>query len=401
MAGQIGKDVRVAYKVESTFNTDPGASGATRVRFNPSPGLSLARAQILPGEVRSDGQTPLGRMGSRNVAGSFIGDLSVFTWDGLLEAGMRGTWADAVVLDESDFTSITTTTSTIVAASGSWITLGVRIGDVIRITNHATAANNNRNLRVTAVTATTITVAETLTLNASADSDCEVTILRKLVNGATPVRRSFHFEQYFQTIDQSQLFGGCRIGGPTFRGGPDGMATIEFPIVGASMAVLATGSSPHFTDPVLTATKGLTFVDARIRFGGETIVVATNAELATNLPLSNLPVIGSTYSPDVFDEQLAGSGSLSILREDLSRVEAFDAETPFSLEILLEEQSAAPGTAPRCFAIYVPSILLSSVEAPLGGDGGMIETVQFTVGKSEGVTAQDDTMFVFHTDTPA
>ena len=43
--------------------------------------------------------------------------------------------------------AITTTTSTIVAAAGSWITAGVRVGDIVTLTGHSTAANNSLRLR--------------------------------------------------------------------------------------------------------------------------------------------------------------------------------------------------------------------------------------------------------------
>jgi hypothetical protein len=74
-------------------------------------------------------------------------------------------------------TSITTTTNTIVAASGSWITQGVKVGDMVVLTNHATAANNSLRLGVAAVTASTITIASAnLIATAVPDSAFTLTI---------------------------------------------------------------------------------------------------------------------------------------------------------------------------------------------------------------------------------
>jgi hypothetical protein len=41
---QTGKNFTVAYKPETTFNTPPTATGATRFRPNAGGGLGLARA---------------------------------------------------------------------------------------------------------------------------------------------------------------------------------------------------------------------------------------------------------------------------------------------------------------------------------------------------------------------
>jgi hypothetical protein len=80
-------------------------------------------------------------------------------------------------LTSGTLTSITTTTNTIVAASGSWITQGVKVGDLVVLTNHATAANNNLRLGVAGVTASTITIASAnLTANAVPDSAFTLTI---------------------------------------------------------------------------------------------------------------------------------------------------------------------------------------------------------------------------------
>ena len=344
---QLGQNVLVAYKVEATFDTAPGDTGGTRFRLNPSPGLEMSKALITPGEVRADMLTPSSRHGSRTVQGSYSADLSIGTFDAILEAVMRSTWTAAVAITQTAMTSITTTTSTIVAAAGSWLTEGVRVGDVVRLTDHATTANNNLNLRVTAVTATTITVAGTpLTLDATPDTSFTLTILKKLANASTPTRRSFYLEQYEQDLDLSTVFGGCRFGGFTLNGGPDSMATLDVPVVGASMNTLATGTSPYYTSPTLTSTQGLTFADAVIRFNGADIATLTGFQLTYTINPQTLPIIGSSTTPDVFDNRAEVSGQLTMTREDLSMVTAFANESELELMVLLTDPStSAPPTA--------------------------------------------------------
>lgn len=252
MANQPGKDILVAYKVQPTKGTAPGATTAKQLRIDPSPGLSLRKNLIENPEVRSDGQTSMARHGTRECVGSYNVPVTVGGLDDILEAVMRSTWVAAVQITQATMTSITTTTSTIVAAAGSWLTQGVRVGDIVRLTNHSSSGNNSINLRVTGVTASTITVAGTpLTANAVADTTFELTILKKLKNATTPTRRAFYIEEYHQTIDQSEVGDYCKFIGLKLVGSPNGTVTAEVQLLGADLQPLATGSSPYFTSPTL------------------------------------------------------------------------------------------------------------------------------------------------------
>jgi hypothetical protein len=407
MALQPGKLVRVAYKEEGTFNTPPGATGAQVLVPNPGPGLKLAKTPILPNAIRADGLGLMARHGSISVSGSYPADLSVGGMDDLLEAAMRDTWQPPLVLDASDFTSITTTTTTIVAAGGSWITMGLRVGDVIRLAGSATGANNGKNLRIKTLTASTITLhspvdngvtVAPLTLNNTPDTGAVITRLKKLTNNATaPVRRSFGFEQYYAGIDASQYFGGCRVTGFTIIGTPDGMATITFTVLGAGMTVLEGSAAPYYTGFSTPTGDGLVFSDARISVNGVDIAVATAFELNYEITAATTPVVGSQITPDVFDNDANLSGSFSLLREGMDNVRAFVDEDEFELHVLLR----IPGSEPQdCIALYVPRIKFNDNDAPLGGDGAMIESAPWNSGQIRDVAGKDTGLLTISTSAP-
>lgn len=395
MPTQTGKNIIVAAKVETDLGVAPSAGDAERIRINPSPGLTLNRERIPPGEIRGDMLTSMMRLGSRAVSGSYVGDLSVGSFDTFLQAVMRGTWVAAVSITEATMTSITTTTSTIVAAGGSWLTQGVRVGDIVTLAGHETAANNGLRLRVTGVTATTITVAGTpLTLNASADTSFTLTVLRKLKNDTPKVRRSFTVEEYNADIDRSERFSGCRFHGMTIRGAPNGMATIDLMVTGLSATTLPDNESPYFTDPSLATSLGLVFTDAVVRFAGADIAIATGFELAVRADAATEPVIGSNSSPDVYDEEIQVSGQLSIIREDLAAVERLGDEAELELSVLLTEPASAPVP---CMSLFVPRLKVTGTQAPKGGPRALVETVTFEAGKKEGASGYDDTMLTIST----
>lgn len=402
MANQTGKNVLVALKAESTFNTAPATvTGATQVRIV-SGGLGLRKVAIQSQEIRSDGQTSLGRHGSRMVDGSFQCEQSVGSHDVLYEAVMRSTWVTSVALTNATvagatLSAITCGTNTVTADGGSWITAGVRVGDVFRITNYSTAANNDINLRVKAVTTSVITIHGTGILTAgSTDTTFAVTIGKKLTRATTPTRRTFYVEQYNQDIDQSEVFGGCRVVSLRINGSPDGMATAEFGLLGASADTLATGASPFYTSPTLATSPPLVFADAKISYRGTDIAVVTAFSLEYVVTARTEPVVGSTVSPDVFDNDARLSGSISFIRQDLTVMDAFTDETEFEVHILLQENETAPKDY---LSFYMPACKLGQVTAQLGGDGAMVEQATIMAGMKEGYssTGYNDTMLTICT----
>ena len=394
MAYQSGRNIRVAYKEESAFGVLPGDTDAAVFRIN-SGGLTLAKEPINSNELRADGMTTRGRHGSRSVTGNYVADHSVGTFDDLIEAVFRGTFGSALELDEGDFTSITTTTSTIVFASGSPIALGLRIGDIIRLADHSTAANNNRNLRITDLDATTITVAETLTLDAVADTDVTITRPKTLIQGVTP--RSFTFEEYEADIDGTEIFTGCRVGSMQLQLQPNGMAMLTFGIVGQDMDALDDASAPYFTDPAKTTTIGLTAVEAKIMLGGVDVLDVSSIDMTLQLNASAVPVVGSVLTPEVFTNSAQITLSVTALKKDIARVQQYLDEDELSLHLSFEENET--GAADFC-AFYLPNITLASAtKSELGQDNGRTVTFTCLVGAADGGGATDVTMIKYQTST--
>jgi hypothetical protein len=393
MVHQTGRQIEVAYKVESAYGALAGASGAKVFRPN-SGNLSMSIEPIGSNENRRDGMKTRGRHGTRNVTGQYTGDLSVGSYDDWIEAVFRGTFSAALELDEGDFTSITTTANTIVLASGSPISLGLRVGDIIRLSDHATAANNDRNLRITALDSTTITVAETITLNNTPDTDVTITRPKKVIQGVTS--RSFTVEEREIDIDSSEVFTGIRVGQMQLQMQPNGMATLSFSLVGQDMQVKSGADSPYFTTPSETTTIGLTSVEAKIRIGSEDVVDITSLDLTLNLNAAGQPVVGSNLTPDVFTNLADVQGSITALKRDAARTQQYLDEDGLSLYLLFEEkvESGTPGFCAFC----IPNLTLASAtKSDLGTDGARTQSFSLLVGKDLRGGAYDPTMLTFQT----
>ena len=397
MTYQDGCNILVALKAETTTGVAVATvTGAQQLRLNDSPGLNLNRAVVQSEEKRSDGMKTIGRLGFKTVDGSFSCELSPGgATDVLLEAIMRGTWATATAITFGSMTSITTGTNEVIAVAGDWVgTQGIRVGDVFRLSNHSTAANNNKNLMVTAATSLTLSVATNLlTADASADATGTLTVLRKLINPATPTRRSFNIEQHDKLIGLSEVYLGCRCVGLNLSCQPGAMVQVQYTFQGLDRNAMVTGTSPFFTSPTLTTSLGMIADDSSIRFNGALVTDFTGFDLNFQITANGVPVIGSLTSPDMFDCDLAVSGTITGLRKDFSNITLYDAETEFEVSVLLQESESEPKS---CLGIFIPRSKFQSLTAPVGGsDGAKIETKELMIGPKVAATGYDATVAVF------
>jgi len=395
MAYQSGRNIRVAFKAQPDRDALPGAADAKVFRIN-SGGLNLAKEPIQSGELRADGMSTRGRHGTRSVTGNYLADLSVGTFDPLIEAAFRGTFSPALVLDGDDFTSITTTAHEIVLTSGDPIALGLRIGEIIRLTGAATVANTNRNLRILDLDATTITVAETLTVDAVADADATITRPKKLVQGT--VARAFAFEEYEADIDGTELFEYCRVGSLQVQLQPNGMTTLNFGIVGRDMQVMDAANAPYFINPTKTTTIGLTAVEAKIMLGDEEVMDVSAIDFTLDLRASGVPVVGSNLTPEVFTNTAQVSLSVTALKKDVERARQYLNEDELSLHLLFEENETG---AADFVAFHIPNLTLASAsKSEMGQDNARTQTFTCLVGADERGGAYEPTMVKFQTSAP-
>ena len=396
---QTGSNVQVNYKVEATLNTAPGTSAGETMRITPSPGLSLRKDAIRSAEIRDDGLSTIPRHGPRMVSGSYGGELSVSSWDTIIANVCRSTLTAATTLTQattsltnvvfgSNYVALVTTTST-----GGWVTAGVKVGDVFRITG-TSGSNDSINGQVVAMTTHTLTVpGATFTADASATT-FSLTRGTKIVNASSVVRKSYYVEQYYQDLDLSEVFGGVRFTSLSLSGSPNGMADISIGAMGMSATNLASGSSPYYTAPTEYTTAPLAFSDATIWFDGAKLITATSFSLSLDNGGSTLPVIGSSVTPDVFDGPARLTGSISMLREDLDALGDFADEDELELFVLLQAAGAVPK---NYFGLYVPRFKLMGLDAPLGSTSGLIETMPWEAGVKVAATGYDGTLLTITT----
>lgn len=404
---QTQSNAVVAYKLQTGLGVQASGTGGSVLRVSGGTGGQLTKAATESAEVRYDGMRMRGRHGIQKTAATWNAEASMGTWEPIGQAVMRDTWdvAPLVITETSGapaLTSITTTANTIVAAAGSWITAGLRAGDVVILTNHSTPANNSRNLRITGLTANTITVAETLTLNATADTAFTITRPKKLIQTGSLVKRYYTVDELELDIDQSQVMTDFVWGTMRFSMAPNGIILFDPGGIGTGhYNSLATGpTSPLLTTPTATTSLPLAVVDATVRIGGNDVIDLTSLDIGLDIMPMSPDVFGSgniKYGPDVFTGQMGITINFTCLRKDLQFIDDFAAETQYSIQVMAVENEVEPKDF---FSIYVGNLSLGGVtkSAYAAAGGPRTQTVSVPmalVGLDNRGTGYDSTMVKF------
>jgi hypothetical protein len=378
MAYQQKHNVAVAIKRQGAKGT--AASGAS-AGYNvfPVQGMKLNKAVIPNNVITRDGQARLGRHGSRDFGCAYKFPLSQGTLDPLFEAGFRGTFTATFDVTEATagLTSITTTTSTIVASAGSWITAGIRAGQKVKLTGHSTAGNNGKWLRVLSVTASTITVpAASLTLNAVADTAFTVTVAKALTNPTSLTERYHTIEEHLQDLTTTSKLGSdAKVTKIEFNAQPNQLIEVTVHFMGLDIAPQASG--PILTPLTYATTIPLVMVDGTIRIGGVDYSVLTGFQWTWDMS-AEVPATLSGTGPDVFLGRGRLSGSFSAIKQDMVFFTAFRSETVVDFFIDCQEPDAAD---PKDFtSFYIGKATLSDNSDEIGESGAMMETVAWAAG---------------------
>jgi hypothetical protein len=367
--------------------------------------LNLAKDTYQSNEVRTDRQIQDFRHGVKRVTGSISGELSPGTYFDFIEAACRGTKSASVVtLTEADLTSATfdSTASTVVFGGGDPVTLGLRVGDVIRFSSLATAGNNATNFLITGFSGSNLTVGiYPAPITETADTAFTVATVGKsiYVPSSSFVSRKFGVETYSSDIDISQLYTECRVGGFTMKLPATGMGTIEVPMMGRDMEVYTAGAAPFFTSPSAETTTGcIAAVNGLLRVAGSTVGVVTGLDIQMNLNPSSDAVVGQNFVPEIFLGRANVSGQVTAFLQDETFINYFKNETEISILAYLTASSAAAADA---ITVYLPRVKVGGATVGTTGEGGQSITMPFQALKADGTGAGDVATTIRITDTAA
>lgn len=342
IATGINKSVRYKKETAGQWGVLPGATGGNVLR-RVTANFNLEKETYQSGEIRTDYQIADMRHGVRSVTGSLNAELSPGSYADFFAAAVAKAFAAKTTLTA---VSVTTTvvaggTGNIIRATGSWITDGVKVGDVIRL---SATANSAKNLLVTSVVALSLGVktlnsTELVAVGTAAATDVSFPGKKTMAPLTGHTDDSFTFEEFYSDIGQSEVFTGNKVNTAALSIPSTGLVTADFGFMGKDLA--QTGTAAYFTAPTAQGTTGIfAAVNGVLVVNGVAVAVVTDASININRNMQNATVVGSNSIAEMFEGRIAVDGSFSAYFQDASFRDMFKDETEASLVIVLTTSNA-------------------------------------------------------------
>jgi hypothetical protein len=395
-----GVATRVAYKfysdptitpgTEPSPASDPAATGGQVLR-RVSASMTLQKDTYQSAEIRSDRQIGDFRHGTKRAPGGISGELSPKTYEDLFESSMRGTWSSGAQLDYTDLTSVTAdnSSSKMTFGGGDPISLGMRVGYILRFSGLTQSANNDKNFVITSIGGSNnreVTVYPAPT-TATSDSSFDVVVAGSslIIPASSHVKRKLAIEVYDAGLDMARLFTECRSGGFNIQLPPTGMSTVDFDFMGRNMATYESVSAPFFSAPSDVTTTGIiAAVNGLLRVSGQTVGVVTGLNIQHQMDLSGPAVVGTDLVPEIFQGRSVVSGQITALFADMDLINDFINENEIEILAYLTTTSAANSPA---MTFYLPRVKLGGADLPAQGEQEQVITLPFQALRYLGDTA--------------
>lgn len=347
MPAASGAYKRVIIKKETARGVLPAASGAKMLRrveaFN-----NLSKDLYESEEQRSDFQTVDERHGVRRVAATLNGELSPGSYADQVGSLLKRDFAAVASLTGLSLTIAAGTAPAwvITRTTGSWLTDGVKVGRVCRLTAGTfNALNLNKNLLVTAVTALGLTV---VTVNGS-----QMFAQGTAVTGATlafpgkvtftpetgHTNDSYAVEEFWADVAQSEVYTGIQYNKAAISLPPTGMARINFTGMGKDLA--QTGTAQYFTSPAALGTSSVAAaINGALIVDGVRVASLTSLSLDVDAAYEGDPTVGSNTLEFMVPGSVKFKGQFAAYWEGRTLDDKFVSETPAVLLVVAATSSA-------------------------------------------------------------
>ena len=376
----IAEGIRKAiyYKKELAFGELPTATGAKTLR-RVTGNFNLSKETYQSEEIRTDYQMADFRHGVRSVEGSLNGELSPKSYSDFFAAALgrnftAGVSVTGITIDISESGA----NYVITRSTGSFLTDGIKVGDVVRLTgSNLDSANVNKNLLVIAVTALDLTV---IVMNKSLlVEQIDVLLSNVTVFGAKTfapltghTSDSFTFEEWYNDITQSEVFTGNKVNTIGISLPATGLTTVDFGFMGQDLK--QSGTTQYFTSPTPQGNDGIfAAVNGALLVGGSVVGLVTGLTINVNRNLSMEPVVGSNFHPEIFDGRILVDGEFTAFFTGGSFRDLFNNETETSLVVALTTSNLKDADF---MSVTLPRIKVNS-DTKDDGEKGIVSTHSF------------------------
>jgi hypothetical protein len=373
--GQLKK---LSYKKQSALGTAASGSGGQYLRRETA-SFNLKKDTFNSNEITTHQQYTGDTYGVSKTEGSLDNVLSVGTYKDLMASAVRRDFATVSAITGRSITIAGSGPYTLTDAGATFLTAGVKIGHVIRITAGTyTGTARDINLLVTGVTQTVITcvVPNGSTLSAQGPvASSTITVMGKTTLAPTTGHTNdyYTFEEWMSDLSLSRTYTDVQIGGIEVAVPATGNSTIKIDMLGLGRTK---GGSQVLTSPTAeTTTSIVSASNGYILLNGARLVTGTSANLKIENGLAHgEAVIGSRVITDLVKGDIKASGTVTAVKDAETNSNLFDNETAIAIIIALFVDNSATSD----FIVFVvPRAKLMSNDLD-DGKKQLVETFNFS-----------------------
>lgn len=370
---------KVGYKKETAWGSLAGATGAKYLR-RVTANFNLTKETYESAEIRTDYQVADMRHGIRSAEGSLNGELSPGTYSDFMQSVLARDFTAGVSVTGLSLTiAVSGSFHTLTRDTGSWLTDGVLVGNVVRLSGAGlNAANAGNNLLVLAVTALDLTVkvlSETSLVAEGPIASVTAAVIGKQtfapLTGHTD--DSYTVEEWYSDIAQSEVYTGMKVGSMAVQLPATGLVTCDFSFMGKNLE--QKGQVQYFTSPTAAGTEGIfASVSGSLVVNGVPVALITSLDFTVERGLEAANVVGSNFAADVFTGRIRVTGNFSTYFQDGTFRDYFDSEAKISLVVALTTGSEKDAEA---VSFVFPVVKLGSATKD-DGEMGIVQQHSFT-----------------------
>ena len=369
MAFADGSATELRLGKESNWGTAP-AAGTGRLVRRKTCDLSVDKDILKSAELLPHHQVNDLRHGLISNKGTLVAEPVPGGHSDLLAASIRKAFATGATTAALTNVTASATGPHFTRASGSFITDGFKVGDIVRWTGWTAPAtgNNSRNYFITAIAAdgTSITVCDpgvataTVTAKTAGDSVTLAVFGKKtFIPSSAHTDDSFAIERCYKDITQSEVYLGVKVGGFTLKFSAGAMGDLSIPLMGAGYS---NATSEYYTTPTAVSTTSvLAGANGGLLIAGNSIAYVREMTLVNNNNLSNVQALGASTIQAISQGIIETTGSIVAYFKDAVMRDYFLNETEVSLVYF-----ATSGTAANADFIQVccPRVKFSGADKP-------------------------------------
>lgn len=328
---------------------------------------AITRDTLTSNELDGSRETTSIRTGNKQVSGEYAIELSSKSQDDWLAGALGSTWQSGVSLSSLSIT-VAPAGKTFTRATGSFITDGVGVGDLIAFTD--LTGDNAKPFIVTAVTATVVTGAgiqhtlttETKTSKAKTGDTLETGNTCKTFSILT-----WYKGQCGGTAAYT-LTKGVEVSGFTIEQAVNAMVTGSFPFIGRSQEILTAPPTGSNFSSVTFGDEPFSSVDVSV-FDGSTPLRCDSLTITNDNSASAQFELGNTNVAFVERSRAANTFSISGKLYDMAMIQKFINEQQVEINSILAGVNGA-------MSFSLKRAELTAVTPEIGGPESITQSIE-------------------------